>query len=427
MSIYTDLNLRKLFIYQVYTRNHTEEGTFKALIDDLDRIKAMDVDVIYLLPIHEIGEKNRKGTLGSPYAIKDYYSINKEHGDLEDFKALVSAVKERNMKIILDVVFNHTSPDSVLINTHPEFFYRNKEGQFANRVGDWWDIKDFDYAKDKRLYQTLIDVLLYWTNLGIDGFRFDVASVLPLDFLQEAHAAVKRVNPNTLWISESVHGHFLKHIRDQGYIGLSESEIFQVFDIAYDYDTHPEFEAYLKGEGPLNDYAEAVMRQEFTYPQNYIKMRNLENHDFGRIAKFVNGDQDKLLNWHAFNFFNRGATMIFSGTEFSNAHHPSLFDKDTISRDGKDLQNFFKNLSKLAKNDIYAKGTYDLKAQNDTLIGTYQYLAQKSVGIFNVGNAKGRVKVPLADGTYLNQVNDQNITVKNGEINLEKTPIIIQM
>ncbi len=427
MSIHTNIDLRKLFIYQVYTRNHTEAGTFQALIDDLDRIKAMNVDIIYLLPIHEIGEKNRKGTLGSPYAIKDYYSINPEHGTLDDFKALIKAVKKRKMKIMIDIVFNHTSPDSSLINTNPEFFYRNKDGMISNRVGDWWDVKDFDYTRDKNLYQTLIDVLLYWTKLGVDGFRFDVASLLPLEFLIEGHRAVIEENPDSIWLSESVHEGFLKYIRDQGYIGLSESEIYQVFDLAYDYDTHPAFEGYLKGESSLQSYANAVMRQEVMYPHNYIKLRNLENHDFGRIANFVNRDQEILKNWYGFVFFNRGATMIFSGSEFSNTHHPSLFDKDEISRNSHNLQPYIKQLAEMAKNDIYAKGVYDLTATEGCLIGKYEYLEKKAIGIFDVGKKDKSVNVDLVDGTYTNEINHSKVVVTGGKILLDTTPIVIHV
>ena len=124
MSRITSKELRKLFVYQVYIRNHTEEGTFNAFSKDLDRIKDLGVDVVYLMPIHEIGIKNRKGSLGCPYSIKDFRSINAEYGTLDDFKSLVEEVHKRDMKLMIDIVFNHTSYDSVLLEKHPEYFYK---------------------------------------------------------------------------------------------------------------------------------------------------------------------------------------------------------------------------------------------------------------------------------------------------------------
>ena len=177
MSINTKKDLRNLFIYQVYSRNHNESGTFKEFINDLDRIKKMGVDIIYLLPIHKIGQKQKKGDLGCPYSIQDFRSINPEYGTIEDFKQLIKEIHNRDMKLMIDVVYNHTSYDSVLLEKHPEYFYKNEKGEFANRVGDWWDITDLDYSVDPGLSEELISTLVYWTKLGVDGFRWDVTSL----------------------------------------------------------------------------------------------------------------------------------------------------------------------------------------------------------------------------------------------------------
>ncbi|MFW6318747.1 MAG: alpha-amylase family glycosyl hydrolase, partial [Bacillota bacterium] len=399
MSQTTDVRLRNMMIYQVYVRNYSKAGTFDAVKEDLDRIKALGTDIVYLLPIHPIGEVDRKGKLGSPYSIKDYYKINDELGTLEDFQALIDAVHDKDMKLMMDIVFNHTSYDSRLLKDHPEYFYRNAKGEFSNRVGDWWDITDFDYTKNKDLWTYLIDNLCYYTNMGVDGFRFDVASFLPLDFLKKAHEAVKAINQNTIWLTESVHGPFLKMFRDQGFEGLSEGELFQVFDMAYDYDTHGAFEKYLLKEGPLEDYLDWIMRQEEIYPKNYIKCRNLENHDFGRIAKFLNGDDKLLKNWHAFSFFNKGATMIFNGGEFSDAKHPDLFNKDVINRSGTDLSKFIKTCRTIVDDPIFYQGAYSVsKAEDkDVIIASYTLDKQNRIGIFNVSNATGSVNIGVED------------------------------
>lgn len=131
----TSTDLRRQTMYSVFVRNHTEEGTFAALEKDLDRIRALGTDVIWLMPIHPIGRKERKGDLGSPYAIADYRKINPEFGTMEDFEHLVREIHRRDMKCIIDVVYNHTSPDSWLVENHPEWFYRKPDGKWAQNRG----------------------------------------------------------------------------------------------------------------------------------------------------------------------------------------------------------------------------------------------------------------------------------------------------
>ena len=131
MALNTDIQLRNEVIYSIYVRNHTPEGTFRAVIDDLDRIKDLGTDIVWFMPIHPIGIKGKKGSLGCPYANRDYRTVNPEYGTMEDFKALVDAIHEKGMKCIIDVVYNHTSPDSTLVKEHPEFFYRKPDGNMG--------------------------------------------------------------------------------------------------------------------------------------------------------------------------------------------------------------------------------------------------------------------------------------------------------
>ena len=174
MAEHTDQNLLHQVIYSVFVRNHTKEGTFRALEGDLDRLKGLGADIIWLMPIHPIGSEGRKGTLGSPYAIQDYRGINPEYGTREDFIHLVDAIHARGMKCIIDVVYNHTSPDSVLAHTHPEYFLRDAEGRPTRKVADWWDVVDLDYS-NRDLWNYQIDTLKQWAAI-VDGFRCDVAS-----------------------------------------------------------------------------------------------------------------------------------------------------------------------------------------------------------------------------------------------------------
>ena len=242
----TNLNLRSLNFYQVFLRQHTQEGTFLSLIKDLPRIKTLGMDFIYLLPIHPIGKIHRKGSVGSPYSISDYYAVNPEFGTEDDFKTLIEAAHKEGLKVMIDVVYNHTSHDAVLLSQHPEWYYR-KHGKLAGKVGDWWDITDLDFSHPG-LWDYLINALKKWSNLGVDGFRCDVAPVVPSDFWLKARKEIARNRPDTIWLAESIHGEFNKHIRDMGFECMSDSETFEAFDICYDYDIHADFLNYVQGK-----------------------------------------------------------------------------------------------------------------------------------------------------------------------------------
>ena len=150
--------LRNKVIYQVFPRQYSSTHDFNGVIKDLDRIKDLNVDYLYLLPIHPIGEVARKGSVGSPYSIKDYRSINKDYGGAGDFIKLINECHKRNIKVIMDIVFNHTSRDSVLIDVHPEWYIVDENGNFKNRVGDWSDITDFNFECEET-YAYLINTL----------------------------------------------------------------------------------------------------------------------------------------------------------------------------------------------------------------------------------------------------------------------------
>jgi glycosidase len=167
---------RNAVIYQINTRQFTEEGTFRAAEKHLPRLKDLGVDILWLMPVHEIGVKNRKGTLGSPYSVKDYYSVNHEFGTLVDLRHFVQAAHEMGMYVILDWVANHTAWDCTLVEEHPEWYARDWKGDF--RPTPWWnwdDIIELDYSQPA-VRQYMTEALKYWvTEVDIDGYRCDVA------------------------------------------------------------------------------------------------------------------------------------------------------------------------------------------------------------------------------------------------------------
>ena len=324
MANSTDISLRNQVIYSIYVRNHTEEGTFKAVESDLDRIKTLGVDMIWFLPIHPIGIEGRKGSLGCPYAIKDYRTVNPEYGTMEDFKHLVQEIHKRNMKCMIDVVYNHTAIDANLAKEHSDYFYKKEDGTFGNKAGDWADVIDLDYG-NKALWEEQIETLKMWATI-VDGVRCDVASLVPIEFWLKAREEVAQIHPGFIWLAESVHPGFVKYVRDLGFNACSDGEVYGAFDLTYDYDIWDVFEGYLDGKVSLKDYIEALRKQEVIYPANYIKMRCLENHDQPRI-KSRGQDEKRIRNLTAFMYFQKGTALIYGGQEVEAVHTPSLFEK----------------------------------------------------------------------------------------------------
>ena len=426
MALNTPKTYRNQVMYSIYVRNHTPEGTFQALRADLKRIRSLGVDIVWLMPIHPIGTKARKGILGSPYAISDYRAVNPEYGTIEDFKALVTDIHSLGMKCIIDVVYNHTSPDSWLVDNHPEWFYHKPDGSFGNHVGDWSDIVDLDYTNTE-LWEYQIETLKMWAEI-VDGFRCDVAPLVPLAFWQKAREEVEKVHPGCFWLSESIEPEFLSYLRGQGLVAHSDSEIFQAFDAAYDYDIFGIFRGYLEGKLPLSAYAEAVTRQESTFPENYVKLRYLENHDTARAAQMI-PDDTALLNWTAFLYFQKGLTLIYGGQEVGTVHRPDLFNKnDILWNAGQDLTDLLRRLAELKKEPLLTDSQYRVTAlPRDILLATHEKGGSKLIGVFSVRGNASLVDVSLPDGQYENLLTGDLMEVYGGRMGMDGTPVIIKV
>ena len=425
MAENTSKALRNQVIYSVYVRNHTREGDFEGVRKDLPRIRALGVDIVWLMPIHPIGEKARKGTLGSPYAIRDYRAVNPEYGTLEDFRRLVEDIHALGMKCIIDVVYNHTSPDSMLAGEHPQWFYHRADGSFGNRVGDWSDVIDLDYG-NQALWDYQIETLKYWASM-VDGFRCDVAPLVPLDFWKEARAQVEQVRPGCIWLAETVEPPFIAAIRRMGYDCLSDSQAYEAFDICYDYDVYHTFRSCLAGTLPLERYARALNRQETAYPANYVKLRCLENHDQPRAA-FLIPDEGALLNWTAFLFFQKGAALIYGGQEASDSHLPSLFDRDPVDWSGPDRSELLKKLCALKKHPLLTDSSYEVRAlPHDILYAVHESGGKRLAGIFSARGERGPVHVALPDGQYENLLDGGRLEVKHGLFSCRGVPAVFEV
>lgn len=302
-------------IYEVNVRQFTPEGTFKAFATHLPRLKAMGVDIIWLMPIHPIGQQHRKGTLGSFYSVRDYYGVNPEFGTLDDFKALVDTIHAMGMYVILDWVANHSAWDNPLTREHPEWYTKTKEGNFQPTPWyDWDDIIDFDYDQPAlRKYMT--DVLKYWVKeTKIDGYRCDVAGFIPVDFWENVRAELEAIKPVFMlaeWESRDLHK--------------------KAFDMTYAWSLWDKMRDAITGNKGIAGLVEYMAHDVSTFPKGGYRMTFTDNHDKNswegnQYSNFGDGLQAAMVLASVVN----GMPLVYSGQEAGLRKSLKFFDKDLI-------------------------------------------------------------------------------------------------
>ena len=418
--------LKNNVIYQVYVRNFTKEGTFNALKEKLDYIKSLKVDIVYLLPISPIGIKSRKGTLGSPYSIEDYTKINPELGSKGDFASLIEETHKKGMKIMIDMVFNHTSRDSWISKNHPDWMYHNSDGEFANKVGDWSDVYDLDTFNND-LIEYLVSVIRYYCSLGVDGFRFDVASLISKNFFEALKNMLNSEYPETILLAESVHPGFVSSLRSQNFNCLSDGELVDTaFDLLYPYNSFENLRNFLETKDIkwLDFYKYSLLLEESMTPANSLRIRQLENHDQKRLYQYTH-DFVLLRNLAALSPFMKGPMFIYNGLETKADHLESLFDKDDMSWEIDDK--WFAFIQKIIK---YKKEKFNLDLNTtEPLLNGGESIAFKNVysdgsysfGVFSLSGKEETINdQTLIDGTYVDYLTGKEVTIKDHTIKVKE-------
>jgi hypothetical protein len=424
MASDTPSSYRNLVIYEIFVRNHGANGTFSDVEKDLPRLHTLGVDILWFMPIHPISVLNKKGSLGCPYSVRDYKEVNPEYGTKEDFIRLIQQVHERGMKVMIDVVFNHTAHDSVLVKEHPEYFHQDDNGNPVTTVAEWTDVIDLKYP-NPGLIDYQIETLQKWVELGVDGFRCDVASLVPQDFWLQARKKIAKVKPGVIWLAESVHASFVGERRASGLVGLSDSELYTAFDLTYDYDIWPIWQLAVQGKVPVRRYIEMLRYQDCIYPESYVKMRCVENHDQARIMRLA-PSRPQAIAWTAFEAFNKGPFLIYGGQESGTKHTPSLFDIDKVDWGDYSLQPFLTRLVKLKKDPAQVEGKFVVIQADPAIQAVWEYPEKNLYGIFNTSGKTGYIMVSLLDGTYRDILNDGQVTVRGGKILLPEAAAIVR-
>ncbi|HEV3413697.1 MAG TPA: alpha-amylase family glycosyl hydrolase [Puia sp.] len=319
-------------IYEVNLRQYTPEGTISAFSRQMPRLREMGIDILWFMPITPISVEKRLGTLGSYYACSDYMAINPEFGTLDDFTKLVKDAHALGLKVIIDIVANHTGWDHRWTREHPEYYKRNQEGKFYDPHG-WEDVIDLNYD-NKELRQAMIGVMRFWIeSCDVDGFRCDMAMLVPLDFWREARVALDPLKP-LFWLAE-----------------CEEIAYHEVFDATYTWKLLHKMEAIWRKESTLAGLGEVLNYYSSQFPADGLRVYFTTNHDenshsgseYERLGDTAKACAVLCATWN-------GLPLIYSGQEMPNYKRLKFFDRDPIEWTGRyELNDFYQSLLSLRK------------------------------------------------------------------------------
>ena len=401
-------------IYEVNIRQFTPEGTFAAFQAHLPRLKEMGVDILWLMPIHPIGELNRKGSLGSYYAVRDYKGVNPEFGTIDDFRMLVKEAHQQGFKLIIDWVANHSSPDNNWVSEgHKDWYTLDSLGNLQPTIGtDWWDVADLNYDNNE-MRNAMIDAMKYWVQeTDIDGFRCDVAASVPMDFWNECRNQLDKLKP-VFMLAEA-----------------EGPELHSAFDMTYAWECHHIYNDIAKGKKSSLDIRKYI-EDEKKYPSGAIRMQFTSNHD----ENSWNGTDKERMGDARFALAVLSATLqgmplIYNGQEASLDKRLRFFEKDTIDWSKMNMVSFYSKLMHLHQsneavwNAPFGGDVQFVSDRNDPNILAFIRIKNnhKVLCVFNLANTKSNITLNGGEisGTYLDLFSLKKKKIKDGtKINLD--------
>ena len=380
-------------IYEVNIRQYTTEGTFNAFKIHLPRLKDMGIEVLWFMPITPISIKGRKGNLGSYYAVQNYKEVNPEFGSLQDFVDLVKYSHDLGFKIIIDWVANHTGNDNVWIDEHPDFFCYDESNQIIHPNG-WEDVSKLNFD-NQRMQAAMIDAMKFWiATCDIDGFRCDMAHLVPLEFWRKARTELEKYKMNLFWLAE-----------------CEEANYHEVFDATYTWKWMHATEEFYKRKNDLNSLFAVLQEYDQSFPEDAFRTYFTSNHD----ENSWNGTEyekygDAAKAFAVFSCTWNGLPIIYSGQELPNYKRLQFFEKDQIEWVHKsELHDFYKTLLSLKKNNVALRAGD--AAVTTHLLGT---TADKNILAFirKNGNSEVLVLINFSKEKISFNTSDTNLTGK---------------
>ncbi len=394
-------------IYEVNVRQYTPEGTFNAFEKSLPRLKAMGVQTLWFMPINPISKTDRKGSLGSYYAIANYTAINPEFGTMQDWKNLVMQCHEMGFKVIIDWVANHTGADNYWMTKHPDFYVHDSTGKIGYPY-DWTDVRQLNY-KNMEMQDSMIAAMKFWIEkTGVDGFRCDYATGPPTSFWKRCIPELKK-EKNIFMLAEA-----------------DDPSLAQAgFDCDYTWSEFNMMKLVAKGARPAFAIDSVIDKLDHTFPPTALKMYFTSNHDENSSNKADFGTMPGAS--HApfavlTQTIGRSIPLIYSGQEEPVLRAIRFFDKDTIQFKNYARANFYSTLLHLRKANaaLAADAAFiKLKSSNDAAIYAYQRTAngEKVLVILNLTNQPQSFSLPQekVEGTALNIFSKKTEHIKNDQ------------
>lgn len=404
-------------LYELNIRQFSEDGSFKAVEKELPRLKKLGIDIIWLMPVQPIGVKNRKGTLGSYYSVKDYLGINPEFGTDEDFRQLVKAIHAHGMHVILDWVANHSSWDNNLVEDHQNWYMKSRDGKFQSTPWrDYDDIIDFDYREpDLRKYMT--EALKFWvTEYNIDGYRCDVASFVPIDFWENARTELEEIKP-VFMLAEA-----------------EDKELHRnAFDATYNWTLWNMLHQIAASKKSAKNLAEEYIAEHVSiFPKEGIRLNFIDNHD----KNSWEGDQftnfgDALKAAIVFSVLMDGMPLLYSGQEAGLERSLPFFEKDPVVWKDHEIGALYAVLFELKhQNQALWNGKFGgemIRLMNDRLDEVLSFSREKNgdkvLGVINFSGATVSVNVDTSidAGIYQNLFTGEDYTISE-KLALELVP-----
>ena len=330
--------LRSAVVYEIFPRNFSQAGDFNAITARLDELKDLGVDILWFMPIHPTGEKMKKGSIGSPFAVRDFYAINPDYGTTNDFKRLIQEAHKRNMKVLMDIVAGQTAWDSVLIEQHPEFYLRDTNGAIIPPNPAWTDVAGLNYA-NQDVCRYMIGMMKYWLkDFGVDGFRCDVAPTVPLDFWEAARAELEKINPQVIILADA---------------GNKPALLAKAFDVDSSWGLIGTLNSVMSSVVPASYLQEEWGYMDQQFPKGALHLRFTDNHEETRaVARFgIEG----ALAAQVLMLTLDGVPLFYNGMEVGDATEsadPALFEKMPVfwHPGGRPpLRDIYRDLIKLRK------------------------------------------------------------------------------
>lgn len=377
-------------IYEVNIRQYSEEGTFQEFEKHLPRLNNLGVGILWFMPVHPIGEVNRKGTLGSYYSVKDYKAVNPEFGNIEDFKNVVKHAHKLGMKVIIDWVANHTAWDHSWMKTKPEFYTKDEKGNYVSPF-DWSDVVDLNF-ENKELWNEMRDAMKFWVDeCDIDGFRCDVAAMVPIEFWTWVRPQLEK--NKTIFMLAEAH----------------EPELHQAFDMTYNWQLKDLFVDIAQGKKSAKDLYEYFENEKTEYPKDAFRMVFTTNHD----ENSWNGTDKERFGPFAETFavltgVVNGMQLIYSGQEAGLDKRLDFFERDPIVWNENKMQKIYTTLAMLKKQNKALR--------NGNLGGAFEKIEVNENSVFAFSRTKDKNRVialfNLSDSPKTLTITDSNINGK---------------